>query len=1134
MDEFDITAELPTGTVLLEASAGTGKTWTIAALVARYVAEGRASLDELLVVTFGRAASQELRERVRERLVALEAVLGDLVATGSTTRERDPLVDLLVDVDHAELLRRHRLVRDALTTFDSAAIVTIHQFCHMVLKGLGVAGDTDSGATLVEDLDDLLVEVVDDLYLRHHADAASAQSFPRKEALTLGREAVRDPRARLEPTDAAEGSTAAVRVRFARLVRDEFDLRKRRLGVLSYDDLLGQLADALADRAAPARARMRQRWSVVLVDEFQDTDPVQWQVFDRAFSGVATMVLIGDPKQAIYAFRGGDVFTYLQAKQAADVHQTLAVNRRSDADLLAAMQVVLEGAELGGPEIVVLPVQASQPPSRLTTPGGVAAPFSIRVLTRDDLDIGADKLARVAAVNERIARDAAAQVKQLLTAGAQFADADADRPLTAGDIAVLAHKRAHLELVREALAEVGVPAVIAGGGSVFDTPAAAEWRTLLEALEQPHRSARVRAAALTSFYGYSVADLVDGGDELTEKLSDNLREAAALLAERGVAAVFETAVSRDGLVARVLGQVGGERHLTDLRHVSESLHDVASRERLGLVALLAWAREQMSEELTQTATERTRRLDSDAHAVQLVTVHGSKGLEYPVVLLPFVSDRYAGRKATVLRYHDDAGDRVVHVGGTDSRPAALDKQTRAEDDGESLRLLYVAMTRAQSRLIAWWAAGNNAPASPLNRILLGRRPGEGPSPSEKAVAPDGEVVRWLRAWEGRGGPAIQQAVPVPVDPTPLPADERDLAVRVFSRVVDTAWRRTSYSSLSAAGVGHGEPAVGSEPESVPRDDETDPPFQTRGPYSVPESGATGQPLAESGPLRSPMADLPVGATFGSLVHAVLEHTDPAAPERGGDLRAEIVAQIAEQLLSWPQDVDVEVLADALVAVYDSPLGPLVPGATLRTIATTDRLCELDFEMPLAGGDLARADRSDVRLADVAPLLLAHLPEGDPVRGYAAALADPALGDQPLVGYLTGSVDVVLRIGERFLVVDYKTNWLGPREDELTALAYAPAALDGAMSHSDYPLQALLYAVVLHRFLRWRLPAYDPARHIGGVLYLYLRGMCGPATPTFEHRGQDGHPAGVFSWQPPVALVLALSDLLDGVSEARSA
>ncbi|MFL6021969.1 MAG: PD-(D/E)XK nuclease family protein, partial [Marmoricola sp.] len=349
---------------------------------------------------------------------------------------------------------------------------------------------------------------------------------------------------------------------------------------------------------------------------------------------------------------------------------------------------------------------------------------------------------------------------------------------------------------------------------------------------------------------------------------------------------------------------------------------------------------------------------------------------------------------------------------------------------------------------------------------------------------------------------------------PLPADERELSVRTFSRVVDTSWRRTSYSSLSAAGAGHSEPAVVSEPESVPQPDEA----------------VRAQPRQQAvGPLvRSPMADLPVGATFGSLVHGVLEHTDPAAPLRGGDLRAEIAVQLAEQLLSWPQDVDGEALTDALVEVYRSPLGPLVGSATLGSIPMTDRLCELDFEMPLAGGDLARGGRPVVTLADLAPLLRSHLPDGDPVRGYAEALADPALGGQALLGYLTGSVDVVLRVDGRFLVVDYKTNWLGPREDELTALAYAPEALDGAMAHSDYPLQALLYAVVLHRFLRWRLPGYDPEQHIGGVLYLYLRGMCGPQTPLFTHRGQEGHPAGIFSWKPPVPLVLALSDLLDGV------
>ncbi len=276
-------------------------------------------------------------------------------------------------------------------------------------------------------------------------------------------------------------------------------------------------------------------------------------------------------------------------------------------------------------------------------------------------------------------------------------------------------------------------------------------------------------------------------------------------------------------------------------------------------------------------------------------------------------------------------------------------------------------------------------------------------------------------------------------------------------------------------------------------------------------------------VPSPMTGLPVGATFGSLVHAVLEHADPDA----SDLRTELLRHVDEQLGWWPVDLDRDALADSLVAVCDSPLGPLV-GRSLREIPLPDRLREMEFELPLSGGDV-RTDRPEVRLGDLGPLLERFLPEGDPVRDYAAALRGD-LGDQPLRGYLTGSVDVVLRVaspdGPRYVIVDYKTNWLGPRDEPLTALSYRPETLDAAMGHSDYPLQALLYAAVLHRFLRWRQPGYDPDLHLGGVLYLYLRGMCGPETPLVE-----GAPCGVFAWRPPIALVEALSDLLDGVVEA---
>ena len=336
MDAFDVCGPLPTGTTLLEASAGTGKTWTIGALVTRYVAEGEARLEQMLVVTFGRAASQELRERVRAQLVEAERALGDDPTLAGEVRDSD-LIRLLLACDAEERRVRHRRVLEALAGFDAATIATTHQFCSMVLGSLGVAGDTDSRARLVEDLDDLIGEVVDDLYLRAFATARTNRSSTtrRRWRSPATRSATRRP-ASSRPTRTAP-PPAGRRVRFADAVRTEMDRRKRRLGILSYDDLLSQLAEALVDEEAPARARMRQRWQIVLVDEFQDTDPVQWQVLDRAFTGHATMVLIGDPKQAIYAFRGGDVTTYLAAAKSATTRQTLAVNWRSDAPLLVGV-----------------------------------------------------------------------------------------------------------------------------------------------------------------------------------------------------------------------------------------------------------------------------------------------------------------------------------------------------------------------------------------------------------------------------------------------------------------------------------------------------------------------------------------------------------------------------------------------------------------------------------------------------------------------------------------------------------------------------------------------------------------------------------------------------------------------------
>jgi exodeoxyribonuclease V beta subunit len=1101
---FDLLGPLPAEntTTVLEASAGTGKTFALAGLVTRYVAEGVATLDQMLLITFGRAASQELRERVRCQMLDALRAFDDPALAGD-----NQLVRYLVDGTDDQRRDRRQRLQDALAGFDAATIATTHQFCQLVLKSLGVAGDTDTGVQLVESLDDLTGEIVDDLYLAHFGHQRDEPALTREQALELAREVVGNGGTELRPHNPPPGSEAAVRVTFATAVCAELERRKRRLGILHYDDLLSRLANALTDDDSPARARMRRRWSIVMVDEFQDTDPVQWQVIDRAFTGHSTLILIGDPKQAIYAFRGGDIVTYLHAARTAGQRRTLGVNWRSDGVLVDSLQAVLRDAELGNAQIVVRPVEANHRGHRLAgAPRN--EPFRLRVVSRDTLGTRPDRVVTMDKLRRHIGADLAADIAALLASGATFCG----EPLQARDIAVIVETHKDARACFDALAAAGVPAVYTGDSDVFGSTAADDWLCLLEAFDQPHRSGLVRAAATTMFFGETAETLAAEGDTLTDRIAERIREWADHARDRGVAAVFEAA-QLGGMSRRVLSWDDGERHMTDMAHLAQVLHETAHREHFSLPSLRDWLRTQRDER--GGATERNRRLDSDAAAVQIMTVWVSKGLQYPVVYLPFAFNRNIQTRDVVL-YHESspAGEtRCLHIGGETSPDynavAALGRREAASDD---VRLTYVALTRAQSQVVAWWAPSWDEPNGGLSRLLRGRRPGENTVPDrcDPSKVDDADAMAALRAWSDIGGPVLEESVIAPDAEVEPPETPTDLSVRHFHRKIDAAWRRTSYSGLLRASETTGVTAgVASEPEVVELDDEVaDVPVQNPDPAGPPVPA-----------VASPMADLPMGAKFGTLVHAVLETADPFA----ADLATELEQQIREHSVWWPVEVAPGELAAALLPLHDTPLGPLAPGVTLGQIGLRDRLRELDFEFPLAGGDIG-GDAPAITLADVGALFAAHVPADDVLASYAARLSSGALAVQPLKGYLTGSVDVVLRIPDgvehRYLVVDYKTNWLGEPDRPLTAADYTRARMAEAMLHSDYPLQALLYCVVLHRFLRWRQPGYDPRRHLGGVLYLFLRGMCGADTPI-----ESGHPAGVFSWQPPAALILAVSDLL---------
>jgi len=418
VNPFDLTGPLPTPktTTVLEASAGTGKTYALAGLVTRYVAEGEATLDQMLLITFSRAASRELRERVREQIAQAARALD-----GQPPDEASELVEHLLKGTDAERAERRLRLRDALANFDAATIATTHEFCGLVLRSLGIAGDTDAAVTLVESLDDLVRQIVDDVYLDTFGNADEPPRLSHTAALKLARAVVGDPSAQPRPLDPPGGSEVEERITFARNVTVELERRKRKLGILGFDDLLSRLADALKDDDSPARERMRIRWPIVMVDEFQDTDPVQWEVIRRAFAGASTLILIGDPKQAIYAFRGGDIVTYLNARESADDLRTLTENWRSDKALVDSLHVVLGGAALGDPKIVVTDIAAQHTERRLVG-APHDGPFRLRVVSRDGYalskrrnSIGMDEL------RNHIGADLAGDIGTLLASSATYA-----------------------------------------------------------------------------------------------------------------------------------------------------------------------------------------------------------------------------------------------------------------------------------------------------------------------------------------------------------------------------------------------------------------------------------------------------------------------------------------------------------------------------------------------------------------------------------------------------------------------------------------------------------------------------------------------------------------------------------------
>lgn len=1081
---FDPAEPLTVGRTIIEASAGAGKTFTIAATVARLVTVEDIPLDRILVVTFTRAATAELKGRVRQRLVTTEKALA-----GSPPPSPDDHLEYLLALPDADRAEARQRLAAAIAEFDQAQIFTIHGFAQRLLGQLGFRTRLPEGLDPGEVDDLVLRQAASDLVVSRFADGAPEGLVTPGEAARMAAEVIGHPDARIVPDPDEVDGAARLRVEIARAVADETRRRMLRASSITYDDTLVEMRDTLSDPYVGAAATdlLRRRYDVGMVDESQDTDPIQWQIIRRIFDG-ARLVVIGDPKQSIYSFRGADIEAYLATVAGAAAIRTLDTNWRSDAPLVEALDLLFGDTTFGDDRISYRSMRARHP-SRIH---GVP-PVTLRLLS-SDLPLPTyrkDPYFLVGPTRDAIANDAAARIVDLLEGGVTIQDNKGRRPLGPADIAVLCRTTAEVELMRRELGRRHVPSVSSRSGSVLLTPAAEEWRRFLLAVERPDRMDLVRLAATTTLVGHSLEAIADLRDEDALELQRQMRGWHQTLQEGGVPALVAELNHDTGLARRILALHDGERQLTDLIHIAEEMHAAFRQGRHG--SLSAWLEASIAEAehrnkaRAEEIDSRQRRLETDADAVTVQTIHGAKGLQWPVVLVPFSWNVYL-RDPDYPVFHDpeeETGEeprrRLIDVAGKQS-PTYREhsRLAKAEQAAEESRLLYVALTRAEHHLMVWWVENHKErDAAKLSELLT--RHG---SPQALADRSEGRIVVSV----------MDELAPARVWQPPA-SDPRQLEVMEFDRELDHTWRRVSFSSLSAD-----QPLTAAEEtaEHALRTDEAEPTEEELEEETAPT------------PLL-PLADMPAGARFGTLVHAVMEHLRFDAD----DVEARIVELLAEETRAADWEFDPEALASGLAAVAITPLGPSPADVTLHDLEARGMTRELAFELPIRTG----ADA--ITLAHIGAVMADYVDPLHPFRSYVEELMSSP--GQPFRGFMAGAIDLVATLpDDRFVVMDYKSNLLPSVGTVPSPEDYGPVALAHEMVSHRYVLQATLYQVALHRYLQWRRPGYDPERHLGGSTYLFIRGMIGPATPVI-----DGERCGVARWSPPAEMIVRLSQLFDG-------